>query len=150
MRRMPFEQKLEFLIHAENASLGWAYLVVTEDGVIGPKMLNQTLLAKWHSASALQTFVQQSYLELSRSIDYAVDIFIYPELLNLSTLTQDPESESFHFATFINHSDAYMILANGRCRIQCTKQLLAQHLHEEWSGGLPWLARFYDLSKIIQ
>lgn len=140
------------MIVAEQLSLGWAYITVTVLGTAGPRLIEQPWFAKSHcrSVPTLKELSAQELISMSHTIDYAIDIFIRPCYIDLSSVKNDPYNAAFSFARFVPHRRAKMVLANGRNRI--TRAISLIHSNKAVFKGdvpatIPWLVRFYDLGQ---
>lgn len=135
------------MIVAEQVSLGWAYITVTVLGTAGPRLIEQPWFPKVYcrSQSTLKELTPQDLISMSHTIDYAIDIFIRPCYIDLSSVKNDPDSPQFSFAKFLPHRRSKMVLANGRNRIKRAISLI--HSSKILPATIPWLVRFYDLGQ---
>jgi len=141
----PFQQKLEFMIKAEGALIGWGFILVTPQGVQGPPMQDHCRCPNGHPRRGLEKLIRKKHRNISRSVAYSVDIFIHPKFLDRSTVILDPDAQQFPVAMFLEHPSANMVLANGHRRIHCVKQMMS--LRPPGEDSIPWLAKFYDLGE---
>jgi hypothetical protein len=146
LARLPFEKKLELMIQAEGGFIGWGFLLVTRDGVDGPPVVDKGPFPEGYKRAGLEDLIQKRCSELSRTVRYAVDVFIDPSFLDISTVDEDPDSDCFPISRFIDHPKAYMILANGHRRIHCVTRMLSDRQNTA-DEVIPWLAKFYDLGE---
>jgi len=140
---LPFEKKQEFMIQAEEAFIGWAFIVITREGVQGLHMVDQGPSSTEYKQASLEEPIHKRYSNISRSRKYAVDIFIRPDFINRSSVELDPNRKYFPFLKFLKHPNAHMVLANGHRRIRCVTQMLSDNKNKD----VPWLAKFYDLGE---
>lgn len=146
LAHLPFEKKLELIIQAEVGFIGWGFLLVTRDGVDGPPMVDTCPFPEGYKRAGLEDLIQRRCSNISRTVKYAVDIFIDPIFLDSSTVEVDPDSDVFPISRFIDRPNAYMILANGHRRIQCVMRMLSDRQNTA-DEAIPWLAKFYDLGE---
>jgi hypothetical protein len=133
------------MIKAEGALIGWGFIFVTPQGVQGPPMEDHCQYPNGHPRRGLEKLILKKHRKISRSVDFAIDIFIHPKFLDRSTVILDPDAQQFPVVKFLEHSSANMVLANGHRRIHCVKQMMS--LRAPGDDKIPWLAKFYDLGE---
>ena len=141
----PLEEKLEFMIKAEGALIGWGFVFVTPNGLEGPTLVDKCLFPQGHPRAGLEKLIKKRHAKISRSLDYAIDIFIHPKFLDKSTVESDPDADHFPVTRFLEHPKAYMVLANGHRRVHCVKDMMS--MRPTGDQSISWLAKFYDLGK---